>query len=117
MTDQTNAHARWFDDAHNLLVIAEHTPGLPLPSIGSTCASFNFTGVAHAKEAREAVAMAETILSYAFRVEFVRDDPPQIGSSRHYMLTASLPSGLPLSIVALAEHFAGSAQRELAGAA
>lgn len=107
MNDPGNAHAKWFDDAHNLLAIAQGTPGLPLPSISSTTASFNYTGITHAKDAREAVAMAETILSYAFRVEFVRDDPPQIGSSAHYMLTASLPSGLPLSIVALAQHFGG----------
>lgn len=102
-------HAGWFDDAHNLLVIAEHTPGLPLPSISGTRASFNYTGITHAKDAREAVALAETILSYAFKVEFVRDDPPRIGSSAHYVLTASLPSGLPLSIVALAAHYEGPA--------
>ena len=99
-----NEHARWFDDAHNLLLIAKGTPGLPLPSISGTQASFNYTGITHARDTREAVAAAETILSYAFRVEFQRDDPPQIGSSRHYVLVAHLPSGLPLSIVANAEH-------------
>ena len=108
----SNDHARWFDDAHNILAIAHGTPGLPLPSVSGTQASFNFTAITHATDTREAVAMAETILSYAFRVEFQRDDPPQIGSSAHYMLTAYLPSGLPLSIVAKAEHFA-----QLAGVA
>lgn len=108
----TNEHSRWFEDAHNLLAIAEGTPGLPLPAISATKASFNYTAITHAAEARESVAMAETILSYAFRVEFVRNDPPRIGSSAHYMLTAYLPSGLPLSIVALAQHFAGEDVRE-----
>ena len=102
----SNEHEGWFEDAHNLLTIAQGTPGLPQPAISSTSASFNYTHITHAKDAREAVAWAETILSYAFRVDFQRNDPPQIGSSRHYMLTAYLPSGLPLSIVAKAEHFA-----------
>lgn len=102
----TNEHAKWFDDAHNLLAIAQGTPGLPLPSISGSVASFNYTSITHAKDARESVAMAETLLSFAFGVEFMRDDPPRIGSSAHYMLTAYLPSGLPLSIVAKAEHFA-----------
>jgi len=112
--DCTNQHAKWFDDAHNLLAIAQGTPGLPLPSIAGATASFNFTGITHAKDAREAVATAETILSYAFRVEFV-SRRTQIGSARHYILEASLPSGLPLLIVALAQHFdSQDAPREMA---
>lgn len=105
----SNEHEGWFEDAHNLLTIAQGTPGLPLPAISATCASFNYTCITHAEDARESVAMAETFLSYAFRVEFQRNDPPQVGSARHYMLTAYLPSGLPLSIVAKAEHFAQDA--------
>lgn len=108
----SNEHEKWFEDAHNLLTIAKTTPGLPLPSISGTSASFNYTGITHAKDTRESVAWAETILSYAFRVQFQRDDPQPVGSSRHYMLTAYLPSGLPLSIVAKAEHFGSQDARE-----
>ncbi len=105
--DCTNEHAGWFRDVHAIIEIAK-TPGLPLPSVSGTQASFNYTHIAYAEDAREAVALAETILSYALHVEFRQDDPPQVGSSRHYVRVAYLPSGLPLSIVALARHFDGA---------
>ena len=96
-----------FRDARRILEVAEVTPGLPFPSVCSTLAAFNYTAITHAREAREAVAMAETILSYALKVEFGPRDVPRIGSSAHYILSAYMPSGLRVDIVAKAGIFDG----------
>ena len=99
-----NEHAGWFRDVRRLLDITEVTPGLPLPRIGPDSATYFFVGVAHAKEARADVRQAETILRTAFLVNFA-PRWTQAGSTRHYILTAMLPSGLTVDIVALAQHF------------
>jgi hypothetical protein len=98
-------HARWFADARRILDVTEVTPGLPLPSIGATLAAFNFTGITHAREAAEAVALAETVLSYALKTDFTPRPVPRIGSSAHYILSAYMPSGLRVDIVARAGIF------------
>ena len=109
MTDQTNAHAAWFDYVRTLLAATEAArPGLPLPQIASTLAAFHYTHIVHAEDAREAVATAETILSYALRVEFEPRPVPAIGSSDHYILSAYMPSGLRVDIVAKAGIFDGA---------
>ena len=108
-------HAGWFRDARRLLDITEVTPGLPLPSIGSAVAAFNFTHITHAKDAAEAVALAETVLGYALHAEFARKETPRVGSAEHYVLEAFMPSGLRVAIVAKAEHM--SARREIAAVA
>lgn len=118
MTVTTTAeHPAKYRDAHAILDIAE-TPGLPFPAITSTGAAFNFTHIVHAEDAREAVATAETILSYALKVEFEPRDTPRIGSSDHYILSAWLvPSGLRVDIVAKAGIFDGADVRKLVAAA
>ena len=108
-------HAKWFKDVHRLVDITEVTPGLPLPSIGSAVAAFNFTHITHAKDAAEAVALAETVLGYALHAEFARKETPRVGSAEHYVLEAFMPSGLRVAIVAKAEHM--SARREIAAVA
>ena len=112
----TNEHAGWFRDVRAILKATEAArPGLPLPQIASTLAAFSFVNIPHAEDAREAVALAETLLSYALAVEFTRRPVPQIGSSAHYVLSAYLPSGLRLDIVAKAGIFDGQDEREDAG--
>jgi hypothetical protein len=105
-------HAGWFDDAHRIIEIAR-TPGLPIPQISGTQASFNFTHITHARDAREAVALAETILSYALKADFEPRPVPQVGSSAHYILSAYMGSGLRVDIVARAGIFDG--EREPVG--
>ena len=107
-----NEHAAWFADVRRLIDITEVTVGLPLPSVGSTLAAFNFTHITHASDARERVALAETILSYALKAEFAPRDVPQIGSAAHYVLSAYMPSGLRVDIVARAGIFADEDARK-----
>jgi hypothetical protein len=118
MPDPT-AHPGRFADARRILDIAEVTPGLPFPSVCATIAAFNFTQITHAQDAAEAVAMAETILSYALDATFSRKDIAPIGSSEHWAIAAFLPSGLEVDIVAKAQHMreAGQDKRELSAVA
>ncbi len=110
-----------FADASRVLDLAAHTPGVPFPSLSRTEAAFFFVGITDGKEARAAVAQTETVFRFALRVTF-ETRRTQVGSSRHYIRTAGLPSGLKVELVALAEHFDGQdapaqAEPELAGAA
>ena len=104
----TPEHAGWFADVRRLIDITEVTPGLPLPSFGSAQAAFHYTDITHAKDARDAVALAETVLSYALRTEFAPRDVPRVGSAAHYILSAYMPSGLRVDIVAKAGIFDGA---------
>jgi ABC-type anion transport system duplicated permease subunit len=113
----TNEHAGWFRDVRAVLAVTEGSLGLPLPSIGSTLAAFHYTGITHAEDAREAVALAETLLAYALNTEFNPRPVPQVGSSAHYVLSAYLPSGLRVDIVARAGIFDGQDERVKALAA
>lgn len=115
--NDTNEHAAWFADVRRLIDITEVTPGLPLPSVGSTLAAFNFTHITHARDAAEAVALAETVLSYALGADFRPKDMPRIGSSAHYVLEAYMPSGLRVDIVARAGIFDGQDAAQFAGVA
>jgi hypothetical protein len=111
-------HAGWFRDVRAILRAAEAvTPGLPalpLPRIAGTMAAFHYTDIPHAEDAREMVATAETILSYALKVEFAPRDVPPNGSTAYYVLSAYLPSGLRVDIVARAGIFDGTEAREMA---
>lgn len=113
----TNEHAGWFRDVRALLDITERSPGLPLPRIGATEAAFHYTSIVHAKDAAEAVALAETVLSYALRVEFQPRRPEPVGSTRYYILSAYMASGLRVDIVAGAGVFDSVPARETVGAA
>ena len=108
----TNEHAGWFQDVRAVLrateAAAPGSPCLPLPSIASTLAAFSFVNIPHAEDAREMVATAETILSYALKVEFRPRPVPAIGSAAHYVLSAYMPSGLRVDIVAKAGIFDGA---------
>ena len=109
----TNEHAGWFADVRRILKATEAAGiGLPLPQISGTLATFHFTGITHAKDAREAVAMAETLLSYQLLGEFTPRPVPAIGSSAHYVLSAWMPSGLRVDIVARAGIFDSPEARE-----
>lgn len=109
----TNEHAGWFADVRRVIRATEASaPGLPLPQISGTLAAFHFTDITHAKDAREAVALAETLLSYALKVEFTRRPVPVIGSSAHYVLSAWMPSGLRVDVVAKAGIFDSPEARE-----
>jgi hypothetical protein len=56
--------------------------------------------------------MAETLLSYSLRVEFSPRPVPRIGSAGHYVLSAYMPSGLRVDIVARAGIFADEDARK-----
>jgi hypothetical protein len=107
----TSERSGVFRDARLILDIAEVTPGIPFPCISKDRAVFFFVGITHAKEAAEAVADAREILGYALKAAFC-PRRTQAGSTRHYVLTAVLPSGLMVEIVALSEHIDSQPARE-----
>ena len=112
-------HAGWFRDVRAIINITETTPGLPLPRIAPDRAVFLFVGITHRAAAWLAMAEAETILRSGLLAAFF-PRRTQIGSAAHYILTAVLPSGLQVDLVAMAEHFdspAEDAPRELARSA
>jgi hypothetical protein len=98
----TNEHAGWFRDVRKILDVSEVTPGLPLPHIYGTRAAFHYNGITHRKDAAEAVAMAETILSHALGVTFERREALAGDDTPRYILEAFMPSGLAVDIVARA---------------
>lgn len=97
-------HAGWFDDARHIIDITETSPCLPIPAISRDRAVFFFVAITHRAEARQAMAEAETFLRSDLLAEF-SPRRTQMGSTRHYILTAVLPSGLMVDLVAMAEHF------------
>lgn len=105
-------HPGKFEDAIRILQVAQDTHGLPFPSVCSTSAAFNFTHIVHAQDACESVILAETILCHALKTEFAPRDVPRTGSSAHYILSAYLPSGLRLDLVARAGIFADEDARK-----
>ena len=120
-TTTTGSRAGYLGDVRRVWDLIEITPGLPVPFISPDRAAFYFTNIVHPEDARQAVADAETVLSYAFGdVPFTHDRIEQAGSTRRYVYEALLPSGLVLALTVKAEHVEGSpASREhqLAGAA
>src|SRR5882724_600199 len=110
----TPDHAGWFRDVRRVLEVTEVTPGLPLPSTSSERATFRFTAITHARDAAEAVAAAETILSYALMLTFERDDAIAGDDTMRYILRGFMPSGLAVDIVAKAEHMASPDAPKLA---
>ena len=114
----TPGHAGYWQDVRLIWDLAEHTPGLPVPSISATRAAFHYNGITHAKDAAESVALAETILSYALHLTFARREAMAGDDTVRYILEAFMPSGLAVDIVAKAEHMQGRpvmVSRELAG--
>lgn len=110
-------HADWFRDVRRILEVVEVTPGLPLPRISGTRATFHYNGITHARDAAESVAMAETILSYALNVTFARREAMAGDDTLRYILEAFTPSGLAVDIVAKAEHMTGLDAPDLAAVA
>lgn len=104
------ARAARYRDARRILEIAEG--GLPFPAISQRGASFFFTGAPDGASARQAIADAETVLGYAFGVKFEDVRPREMGSTRHVIRTAKLPSGMLLELSILAEHYDGQDARK-----
>ena len=94
--------AEWARDIRAIISAYEVTPGLPCPSVTAGLAAFSFADLADAQEARWGVAWAETILSYALKVDFGRQD----GTGPYYILAGKMGSGLRVHIVAKASHYA-----------
>ena len=109
MTDATG-HAGYWDDIRRIWDLAQHTPGLPIPSITATRAVFDYRRITHAVDAAESVALAETILSYALDVTFARREALAGDDTMRYILEAFMPSGLAVDIVAKAEQMATTPQ-------
>lgn len=97
-------HAGYWQEVRLIWDLAEHTPGLPVPSISRDRAAFRFTAITHAPDAAEAVALAETILSYALHLTFAHRAALAGDDTIRYILEAFMPSGLAVDIVAKAEH-------------
>ena len=93
--------------ARAILNIAEAS-GLPFPKISEDRAVFYFVGAKDADEARRGILNAETVLSDALNTGFATRYPEPVGSTRHVVRTAKLPSGLKVELVALAEHVEAS---------
>jgi hypothetical protein len=91
-----------FADLHKILGLIQVTPGLPRWSLSKDSVAFFFAGLA-ADEAGQAVRDAETVLAYAFGAVFEDRWPKPIGSMRHRVRTAELPSGLKVELVVPAE--------------
>ena len=108
----TSDHAGWFRDARRVIDVAEVTPGLSIPTISSTRAVFDYRRITHAADAAEAVASAETILSYALAVTFTPRTAMAGDDTERYILEGFMASGLAVDIVAKAAHM--SARREMA---
>ena len=106
----TNEHAGYWRDVRRIIDIAEVTPGLPIPSTSATRAVFDYRSITHATDTAEAVATAETILSYALHLTFVRREALAGDDTVRYILEAFTPSGLAVDIVARAEHMAARPQ-------
>lgn len=94
--------ARLFPDLHKLLDVVQVTPGLPRWSVSHDQAAFFFAGLP-ADDVPQAFKDAETVLAYAFGAVFATRKPEPVGSTRHFIRTAELASGLTLELVALAE--------------
>ena len=94
--------AEWARDIRAIISAYEVTPGLPCPSVTAGLAAFSFAGLADAQDARWGVAWAETILSYALKVDFERQD----GTGPYCILAGKMGSGLRVHIVAKASHYA-----------
>ena len=110
-------HAGYWRDVRKIWDIAEVTPGLPIPRISAERAAFHYNGITNARDAAEAVALAETILSYALHLTFVRRDALAGDDSLRYILEAFMASGLAVDIVARAEHMGSLDAAQLAAAA
>ncbi len=98
----TRRDARLYQDLHGILGIVQITPGLPRWSVCEDLAAFFFAGLP-ADEVPQALRDAETVLAYAFGAVFRNRKPDPIGSTRHFIRTAKLASGLKVELVALAE--------------
>lgn len=103
-------HADWFRDMRRILDITEVTPGLPLPRIAPDRAVYFFTGITRAADAAQALRDAETVLADTLDVTFT-PRRTRYGSAEHHILSAILPSGLLIDLVALAEHIDADAPR------
>src|SRR6185437_10973767 len=109
-------HAALFRDFHKIYDLTEITPGLPMPFTGPDRAAFWFTAIAHADEARDAVATAKRIFADALGAVFAwKDVWTENGARRQY--DALLPSGLQVVLTAKAEHMQDEDAEELAAVA
>jgi hypothetical protein len=97
----TRRDARLYQDLHGILGIVQVTPGLPRWSVCEDLAAFFFAGLP-ADDVPQAFRDAETVLAYAFGAVFETRRPEPVGSTRHFIRTAELPSGLKVELVALA---------------
>ena len=97
--------AAWLADARRILNLAEQYPGMPLPRITPARAYPIFTDIPDPAVASDAVAAAQRAFTLRFRCEF---EPRRTwdGQRERHILTAALPSGLKLDLVALDVLFA-----------
>ena len=112
----TGTHAGYWDEVRRIWDIAQVTPGLSIPSISHARAVFDYRSITHAEQSAEAVATAETILSYALCLTFERRTAMAGDDTERYILEAFMPSGLAVDIVAKFDHMAAS-RPQLASAA
>jgi hypothetical protein len=92
-----------YADAHRIMHVSEITPGIPFPHIDHDRAVFFYVGITDPDEAAREIRTAEQVLAYTFGVSF---KPRQTVAHdvRHDILTAVLPSGLHVDLVARAQY-------------
>jgi hypothetical protein len=96
-------HAGRFRDIHRIYDLVETTRGLPMPFTGPDRAAFYFHAIAHAEDARSAVAAAKAVFAAELGAVFAwKDVWASNGTRRQY--DALLPSGLEIVLTARAEH-------------
>jgi hypothetical protein len=101
-------HSGWFRDVRAIIDLSEVVHGLPLPTISPDRATFRFTGITHAEDARSALDCAKTILEAGLGVVFPEDPVPfEAGSAKRSVYTALMPSGLEICLVAWTKHLDG----------
>jgi hypothetical protein len=107
--DTTNDHAKWFEDVFAILTLVAKTAGLPLPVTSATRACFYFTAIPRARDAREAVTLAQSILAGNLGLTFEPRTALAGDDTERYIIEAYMPSGLAVDIVAKADQMAVAA--------
>lgn len=107
-------HAGKIREIIRIYQIVMVTAGLPMPITGPDRASFWFSNIVHAEDARASVATARRIFADAFGAAFSYHDVETDNGTRR-MYEALLPCGLMIVLTAKAEHMQDEDDAENAG--
>ena len=103
MSTPVPEHAGKVREIIRIYQIVAVTAGLPMPITGPDRASFWFSGIVHAEDARSAVRSAQRIFADALGAAWSHHDVWTDNGPRR-MYEALLPSGLMIVLTAKTEH-------------